>query len=314
MTQNRIQNRNSIKDNGKWKKALITYIMILPGLIYFVINNVLPMYGITLAFRDVSYKLGPLNSPFYSWEEFFVNFEMIFKQDIIWILIRNTLAYNLVFVVLDIVVPVTVAILFNSIENATSKKIFQTAILLPNIISWVIVSYIGYAFLSEKSGVLSHLLGITDFYHNPSYWPLLLTVFHLWKSLGMGMVVYVSALVGIDHNMHEAARLDGANWWQRTVHITLPHLKRMIISMFILSLARIMTSDFGLFYQLPMNSSYLKDVTQTLDVYVFNNLVGNDPNIGLNAAVSVFQSVVGFVLVILANTVIKKIDKESAMF
>jgi len=314
MTQNRIQNRNSIKDNGKWKKALITYIMILPGLIYFVINNVLPMYGITLAFRDVSYKLGPLNSPFYSWEEFFVNFEMIFKQDIIWILIRNTLAYNLVFVVLDIVVPVTVAILFNSIENATSKKIFQTAILLPNIISWVIVSYIGYAFLSEKSGVLSHLLGITDFYHNPSYWPLLLTVFHLWKSLGMGMVVYVSALVGIDPNMHEAARLDGANWWQRTVHITLPHLKRMIISMFILSLARIMTSDFGLFYQLPMNSSYLKDVTQTLDVYVFNNLVGNDPNIGLNAAVSVFQSVVGFVLVILANTVIKKIDKESAMF
>ena len=239
---------------------------------------------------------------------------MIFKQDIIWILIRNTLAYNLVFVVLDIVVPVTVAILFNSIENATSKKIFQTAILLPNIISWVIVSYIGYAFLSEKSGVLSHLLGITDFYHNPSYWPLLLTVFHLWKSLGMGMVVYVSALVGIDPNMHEAARLDGANWWQRTVHITLPHLKRMIISMFILSLARIMTSDFGLFYQLPMNSSYLKDVTQTLDVYVFNNLVGNDPNIGLNAAVSVFQSVVGFVLVILANTVIKKIDKESAMF
>ena len=304
----------SLNQNGMWKRTAITYLMILPGLIYFIINNILPMYGITLAFRDVSYKLGPLNSPFYPLEDLFINFEMIFKQDIIGILLRNTLMYNLVFIVLDIVVPVAVAILFNSIENATSKKIFQTAILLPNIISWVIVGYIGYAFLSEKSGVISHLLGVTDFYHNPGYWPLILTVFHLWKCLGMGMVIYVSALVGIDTSMYEAAKLDGATWWQRTVHITLPHLKKMIITMFILSLAKIMTSDFGLFYQLPMNSSYLKDITQTLDVYVFNNLVGNDPNIGLNAAVSAFQSVVGFVLVILANFVIRKVDEESALF
>ena len=130
----------------------------------------------------------------------------------------------------------------------------------------------------------------------------------------MGMVVYVAALVGVDTEMYEAAKIDGANWWTRTVKITLPMLRKMIITMFILNLSKIMTSDFGLFYQLPMNSSYLKDITQTLDVYVFNNLVGADPNIGLNAAVSSFQSMVGFVLVVIANSVIKKIDQDSALF
>ena len=239
---------------------------------------------------------------------------MIFKQDIIGILVRNTLLYNIAFIVIDIAIPVTVAILFNTIENQTSRKVFQTAILLPNVISWVIISYIGYSLLSEKSGMLSHLFGITDFYHNPDYWPFILTFFHIWKGIGMGMVVYVAALVGVDTEMYEAAKIDGANWWTRTVKITLPMLRKMIITMFILNLSKIMTSDFGLFYQLPMNSSYLKDITQTLDVYVFNNLVGADPNIGLNAAVSSFQSMVGFVLVVIANSVIKKIDQDSALF
>lgn len=303
-----------LNQKGSVKKTLAVYLIMLPGLIYLVINNLLPIYGITIAFRDVSYRVGPLSSPFYGWEELFTNFEMIFKQDIIWLLIRNTVLYNVVFIVLDIVVPVVVAILFNTIENQLSKKIFQTCVLLPNIISWVIVSYIGYSLLGEKSGMLSHLLDITDFYHNPTYWPLILTLFHLWKGLGMGMVVYVSALVGIDQEMYEAARIDGAGWWTRTVKITLPMLKKMIITMFILNLSHIMASDFGLFYQLPMNSSYLKDITQTIDVYVFNNLVGSDPNIGLNAAVSVFQSMVGFVLVVVANAIIKRIDKESALF
>ena len=303
----------TLSQNGMWKRSVITYLMILPGLIYFIINNILPMYGITLAFRNVSYKLGPLNSPLYPLEDLFVNFEMIFKQDIIGILLRNTLLYNVVFIVLDIVIPVAVAILFNAIESERSKKIFQTAILLPNIISWVIVGYIGYAFLSEKSGVISHLLGVTDFYHNPIYWPFILTVFHLWKCLGMGMLIYVSALVGIDASMYEAAKLDGATWWQRTVHITLPHLKKMIITMFILSLARIMTSDFGLFYQLPRDIGTLYETTDVVDTYIFRTMrvIGD---MGMGSAAGLLQSIIGFALVMLTNYVSKKIDPDRGLF
>ena len=301
-------------ENGTFKKTIAAYLIMAPGLIYIIINNILPLYGLTIAFRDISYKKGPLNSPFYKWGELFTNFEMLFKQDILGSLLRNTLLYNLAFIVIDIVVPVMVAILFNTIENKTSKKVFQTSILLPNIISWVIISYIGYSLFSEKSGMISHLFGITDFYRNPVYWPFILSFFHVWKGIGMGMVVYVAALVGVDPAMYEAAKIDGASWMQRTFRITIPSLKKIIITMLILNLSRILSSDFGLFYQLPMNSPYLKDVTQTLDVYVFNNLVGSDPNIGLNAAVSSFQSIVGFILVVIANSVIKRIDKESALF
>ena len=306
--------QNGLLQNGKFKKTIAAYLIMAPGLIYIIINNILPLYGLTIAFRDISYKKGPLNSPFFGWDELFSNFEMLFKQDILGTLIRNTLLYNLAFIVIDIVVPVAVAILFNTIENQTSKKVFQTAILLPNIISWVIISYIGYALFSEKSGMISHLFGITDFYRNPVYWPFILSFFPVWKGIGMGMVVYVAALVGVDPGMYEAAKIDGASWMQRTFHITIPMLSKMIVTMLILNLSRILSSDFGLFYQLPMNSAYLKDVTQTLDVYVFNNLVGSDPNIGLNAAVSSFQSVIGFILVVIANSIVKKIDKESALF
>ena len=303
-----------LSKNGSMKKTLAVYLIMAPGLIYLIINNILPLYGLTIAFRNVSYRQGPLNSPFFDWPKLLSNFEMLFRQDIIGILVRNTLLYNLAFIVIDITIPVAVAILFNSIENASSRKFFQTAILLPNVISWVIISYIGYSLLSEKSGMLSHLFGITDFYHNPQYWPFILAFFHLWKGVGMGMVVYVAALVGIDPEMYEAAKIDGASWWTRTVRITLPMMRKMIVTMLILNLSKILSSDFGLFYQLPMNSSYLKGITQTLDVYVFSNLVGADPNIGLTAAVSSFQSVVGLALVLGANAAIKRIDKDSALF
>lgn len=303
-----------LQENGQWKKTIAVYLIMAPGLIYLIINNILPLYGITIAFRDISYRVGPLNSPFYPLEDLFHNYKMLFQQNVLGDLLRNTILYNLVFIVIDIVVPVTVAILFNTVESNTSKKVFQTAILLPNIISWVIISYISYSLFSEKSGMLSHLFGVYDIYHNPDYWPFILTFFHVWKGIGMGMVVYVAALVGVDPQMYEAAKIDGASWWRRTFSITLPMLRRMIVTMFILNLSRILSSDFGLFYQLPLNSSYLKDITQTLDVYVFKNLVGSDPNIGLNAAVSSFQSMVGFVLVLVANAIIKKIDPDSAFF
>lgn len=303
------------------KKSLRTNLLWLlimaPGIIYIFINNILPLYGITIAFRDISFTKGPLNSPFWGFEStehgFFYNFEMLFASDVIGRLIRNTVLYNLVFIILDIIIPVIVAILFYTIESQRSKKFFQTAILLPNIISWVIIGYISYSLFSSESGMLSKLFGITDFYTNPSYWPFILTFFHVWKGVGMGMVVYHATLVGIDPALYEAAKIDGANWLQRTFNITIPHLKRIIITMFIMNLAKIMTSDFSLFYQVSMNSTPLYEATETLDMYVFINLTGG-VNIETTAAVSFFQSIIGFILVITANAIIKKVDKESALF
>ncbi len=300
-----------------WKKTLIIYAIMLPGLVYLFINNIMPMYGITIAFRKPDLKLGYLNSPIYGFGElsdysFFHNFQLLFSSNEIWTLIRNTVLYNLVFSVLGIVIPVTVAIFFNTIASKMSKKVFQTAILIPNIISWVIVSYLVYAFLGPNSGVFTKMSG-ADYYHTPAYWPFILTFLNVWKGVGFGMVVYVATLVGIDPALYEAAKLDGANFWQRTIHITLPCLKKMIITLMILNVSKIMASDFGLFYQVTQNVGALYEVTQTLDVFIYNALKVT-PNIAASSAVSVFQSLVGLVLVVTANIIVKKLDKESALF
>jgi len=290
---------------------------LLPGLVYIIINNILPLYGITIAFRDISFRQGPLSSPFWGIQStehgFFYNFEVLFSSDVIGRLIRNTLLYNLAFIVIDIAIPVAVAILFNSINNKVSKKIYQTCILLPNIISWVIIGYISYSLFSAESGMLTKLLGIEDFYSNTAYWPFILTFFHVWKGIGIGMVMYQAVLVGIDPQMYEAAKIDGSGWWRRTFRITIPQMKKMIMTLFIMSLSHIMASDFGLFYQVSMNSTPLYEATQTLDMYVFVNLTSG-VNIETAAAVSLFQSLVGFLLVVSANMIIRKVDKESALF
>ena len=303
------------KRKWNWKRILPIWLMMLPGVAYLVINNLLPLYGITIAFRELDYSVGILNSPFNGLE----NFELLFKNPSIWRLLRNTIAYNVLFVVLDIVFPVTIAILFNTIRSKTAKKIYQTSILFPNVLSYVIISYIVYAFLSTETGflnksILEPLFGKTiNFYTEPKYWPFILTLVHMWKGIGFGLVLYLSALSGIDTNLYEAAKIDGASWWQYTKSITLPGLKTMMVTMFILSLAGIVRSDFGLFYQVTKNIGDLYPTTQTLDVYVYNTLM-NSVNITSSAAVSAFQSLVGFVLVVAANMVVKKIDPDRAMF
>ena len=306
------------KRKFSWKKTLIIYLIMLPGLIYLIINNFLPMYGITLPFRKLDILQGYFNSPFYGFGELkdyslFYNFELLFSSNTIWTLIRNTVCYNIAFTILGIVVPVVVAIFFNAIASKMAKKIFQTCVLLPNVLSWVVIGYVVYAFIGPEYGIFTVMTGGTDFYHTPEYWPFFLVFLNLWKGVGFGMVVYVATLVGIDSSLYEAAKLDGANFWQRTIHITLPELKKMIITMFILNVSKIMASDFGLFYYPTQNVGELYDVTQTLDVYVYNALRVK-PNISAASAVSLFQSVIGVILLLIANWVVKKIDKESALF
>lgn len=299
----------------RWKKTIAVYAMLLPALVYFFVNNYLPMYGITIAFRKLDYKLGILNSPFCGFE----NFKFLFASGNMGPVIRNTLLYNIAFIIIGTIFPITVAILFNEIRGKLAKKVYQTAILLPYLMSMVIVSYLVFAFLSADTGfinkiIIEPLTGNTiSFYQEKAYWPFILTFVHEWKGIGFGMVLYLSAILGISNDYYEAAKIDGATKWQQIRHVTLPFLKPTVITMTILSVSRICSSDFGLFYQVPKNSGTIYSVTQTIDTYVYNALM-NQNNISMSSAASVLQAIIGFVLVIAANAVIRKVSREDAIF
>lgn len=303
------------KKRIRWGKVIPVYIMLLPALIYFVINNYLPMYGITIAFRKLDYKLGILNSPFNGFE----NFKYLFRSGNLGPALRNTILYNLVFIVLGTVIPITVAILFNEIRNRWAKKVYQTMILVPHLMSMVIVSYLVFAFLSADTGfinksIIEPLTGHTiGFYQEKAYWPFILTFVHMWKGIGFSMVLYLSTILGISVELYEAARVDGATKLQQIWHVTLPFLKPMVITMTLLSISKICMSDFGLFYQVPKNSGSLYSVTQTIDTYVYNALM-NQNNIAMSSAASVFQAIIGFVLIVVCNAVIRKTSEENAIF
>ena len=303
------------KKKIRWKKVIPVYLMLLPAMIYFLINNYLPMYGITIAFRKLDYKLGILRSPFNGLE----NFKFLFASGNLGPILRNTILYNLVFMVIGTVLPITVAILFNEIRNKWAKKTYQTMILVPHLMSMVIVSYLVFAFLSADTGfinksIIEPLTGNTiSFYQEKKYWPFILTFVHQWKGIGFSMVLYLSTILGISIEYYEAAKVDGATKWQQIRHVTLPLLKPTVITMLILSISKICMSDFGLFYQVPKNSGTLYSVTQTIDTYVYNALM-NQNNIAMSSAASVLQAIVGFILIIAANAFIRKTSKENAIF
>ena len=291
------------------------YLMFLPGVIYLFINSYIPMFGIQIAFRQYNARDGVYGSPWCGLK----NFEFLTKTKDAWIMIRNTVLYNLVFIVLGTVLAVTIAIILNEIRSKAAKQAYQTIILIPFLISMVIVSYLAYAFLSTSNGFINNslvkLFGITavDWYNTPKYWPFILVIIHIWKGLGYNMILYYATICGIDSTLYEAAVVDGATRWQRVVHVTLPALKPTIIILTLMALGGIFRSDFGLFYQVPLNSGPLINVTQTIDTYVYRGLIQNN-NVGMSSAAGLYQSVVGFVLVSVANGIVRKIDRESSLF
>lgn len=303
------------KKRINWKKYLPVYLMLLPGVAYFIINNYIPMYGITIAFRKLNFRLGILNSPFCGLD----NFRFLFASGSMGPIIRNTILYNVAFIIIGIIFNVTVALLFNEIRGKLVKKFYQTSILLPHLMSMVIVSSLVFDFLSADYGfinkaIVEPMTGHTiSFYQEKAYWPFILTFVHLWKGVGFGMVLYLSTLLGISNEYYEAAKIDGATKWQQIKYITLPLLKPTIITMVILSISKIFNSDFGLFYQVPRNSGVLYPVTQTIDVYVYNALM-NQNNIMMSSAASVAQAVIGFVLILVSNAVIRMLSPDDAMF
>lgn len=296
------------------KMTLALFSMMIPGLVYLIINNYIPMGGLIIAFKDFKYNLGILGSEWCGLK----NFTFLFKTQDAFTIVRNTICYNLVFIVLGNLLAVTVAIMLNFIKGKLSKKVYQTLILVPYLISMVIVSYVVFGFLSTSNGALNSVIhAITghniNFYSETKYWPFILVFVYLWKNFGYSSIMYYATIVGIDSALYEAAAIDGANRWDQVVHIILPGLKTTIITLVLLALGRVFYSDFGLFYQVPMQSGLLTSVTDTIDVYVYKGLTQlND--VGRAAAAGFVQSVLGFLLVLSANFAVRKIDKDSALF
>lgn len=287
------------------------YLMMLPGILYLLINNYLPIGGLSLAFKKYDYSKGIASSPWSGLS----NFKFLFSTKDAGMIIRNTLGYNFIFILLGTVFAIAVAIILNEIRAELPKKIYQIFILIPYLVSMVVVSYIAFAFLSTDNGFINNsiLHSRVNWYMTPKYWPYILVFVNLWKSFGYNSIIYYATVIGIDSSLYEAAVVDGANRWQRIWHVTLPGLKPTIITMTLLAVGRIFYSDFGLFYQVPMNSGLLYDVTTTIDVYVYKSLILlND--VGRSAAAGFFQSICGFILVLTANLVVSKIDKENALF
>lgn len=306
---------NKIKIKKKsLQKQWPFYIMIIPGMIYLLINNYGPMAGIFIAFKKIDYGLGIFKSPWVGLE----NFEYLFKTDAALIMTRNTILYNVAFIVLGTVLGIAVGIMLSELRSKAKTKFFQTVILLPYLLSWVICAYIGYAFLSKESGLLNGLLtsmGLqaVDWYNDPGKWPVILIIVNIWKGIGYTSIIYMSTIIGIDKSLYEAARVDGATKWQEIRMITLPLLKSTIIMLTIMNIGRIFYSDFGLFYQIPLNSGTLYPTTQTIDTYVYRALMQQN-QIGMSSAAGVYQSLVGFVLVLAANMIVRKISPDDAMF
>ena len=303
------------KKKIRWKQYLPIYLLALPGIIYMICNNYLPMFGIVIAFKKLNFAKGILASPWCGLK----NFEFLFKSSTAFTMIRNTICYNVLWLILGHVLAIASAILLNEITNRFRARFYQSVILLPYLMSWVVVSYLVFAFLSADTGMFNNSilkpLGIApvNWYSESKYWPFILTFVNHWKNNGYTMIVYFASIVGISQDYYEAAMLDGATKWQQIKHITIPQLVPTIITLMILSVGRIFASDFGLFYQIPRNTGALYNATQTIDVYVYNALMQRS-DYGMASAASVFQRIVGFLMVMVTNAIVRKVSRENAMF
>ncbi len=285
--------------------------MVVPGLLYIFINNYLPMVGITFAFKKIDFSVGVWRSAWCGFD----NFKYLFSTKDAFIITRNTLAYNAVFIVLSNILGILVGICLCEISKKWLKKVSQSCILLPQLISAVIISYIVFGFLSAESGFINKSIitdGYIDFYNTRVYWPFIIVFVYLWKQIGYSSMIYLSSIVGIDRSLYEASYIDGCSRWNQIRYVTLPLLKPTIITLVLLQVGRIFYSDFGLFYQVPMDSGSLYRVTNTIDTYVYRSLMQNN-NVSMSAAASAYQAVLGFIIVIIANLVVRKVDKDSAM-
>ena len=296
------------------RKYWFIYLLVLPGLICMIVFNYGTMYGIQLAFKDYSPRLGVWGSPWVGFEHFR---EMIADPNFIRAF-KNTVIINVYKLLFGFTFNVFLALLINEMKIRRVKSVVQTCVYLPYFLSWVVVSFMAFSLFSVDDGLFNHLLAYfgfrgVDWYSDPGKWPFILTFFQIWKTIGYSTVMYISTLTGIPNDYYEAAVIDGATKWQQIRRITLPCLKSMMIVLTILAIGRIFYADFGLFFQLPRDSGPLYQATQVIDTYVYRALKETG-NVGMAAAASLYQSIVGFVLVVGANLVVRRIEPDSALF
>lgn len=318
--------KTSALSNRTLKKQRITssdwqlYSLCLIPILLVLVFSYFPMVGIVLAFKNYKFNLGIFKSPWVGLS----NFDFFFKSNVFGQLVRNTLFNNFLFILFGTIASLFVAILLFELRSRNATKIFQTVMITPHFMSWVIVAYMVLAILNQKYGYLNQFLrliglsGNTDWYSKPYAWPIILTITTIWKSVGMDSVVYYASLMGIDTSLFEAAEVDGANKFQRTIHVVLPSLVPLIAILTILKIGSIFHADFGLFYTVTQDgaSGNLYQTTNVIDTYVFRTFksggIGN--SYGLSTAVGLMQSFVGMILVIVTNKIAKKIDPDLGLF
>ncbi|MDR3284957.1 MAG: ABC transporter permease subunit [Treponema sp.] len=293
-------------------------LLALPTAVWFLLFSYLPMFGVIIAFKKYHINGGFLHSLITSKWVGLHYFKLLLNNDDVWLALRNTILYNVVMLVVGTALTLALALLVSELHNKFLAKIYQTLMFFPHFLSWVVITALVWGFLSHDMGIANDIivkLGFEGhkFYMEPNFWPGFLVFLSQWKSIGYGMIVYLATITALDKEVYEAALLDGASKWKQVTRITLPMMKTVIVLMFILNIGHIFYSDFGLFYQVPRDSNTLANTVTTLDVFVYKQLMSPTSPIGMTAAAALFQSVTAFVLTLMANKMVSKIDPESAM-
>ena len=312
--------RKPVMGSAGRKKTLWLLTMVAPGAIWLILIRYLPMFGIVMAFLD--YRLPTRKMPFpinllHSDWVGLDNFQFLFTSDAL-TMIRNTLGYNIVWIALGLVLAVALAIMMSELTKKVLAKTYQTLMFFPYFLSWVVAAYFLFAFLDPTNGMIvraQKAVGVTpiDWYNEPKYWPVILTICSMWKNTGYSTVLYLSAITGIDRSQYEAAAVDGATKWQQMLHVTLPHLKPIIIVLLIMNVGKIFNADFGLFWSVPMNSAPLFPVTQVVDTYVYRSYKFTG-DVGMSTAAGFLQNLVGFICIMGANAIVRRLDEDSSLF
>ncbi len=297
---------------SKYSDITALYIMTIPAAVLCIIFNYLPMFGIVIAFKDYSPARGIWGSEWIGLQ----NFKAFFSGPDAWLITRNTLAYNIVFIMLGTFLAIIMAIALSEITNKLASRTYQTIALMPHFLSYVIVGYVTLSFLSTENGVLNKqllpLLGMEpiSWYSEPKFWPFILFLVREWKGIGYSGIVYLAAIAGISPEYYEAASIDGAGRWKQIYHITLPSLKPMITILTIMNLGGIFNADFGLFYNIPMNSGLLFPTTNVLSTYIYRSM----GDASFSTAAGLYVSIVGFAMVCGVNALVRKFDSENSLF
>lgn len=305
------------KKRKRWRKEDIPlYLMSLPAVVTLLVFCYLPMGGLIMAFQNFNVSSGFFKSKFVG----FKNFEFLFSTSDAFIITRNTVLYNLVFIVVNLILSVAIALLLSEIRSRRKAKVFQTIYMMPFFLSWAVVSIIVSAFLDRSNGFVNQILGmiageqtLINWYQRPEIWPVLLVLVNAWKGVGYQTVLYLAVISGISNDYYEAAVLDGASRFQQARYITIPHLRMIISISLIMSMGSIFRGDFGLFYNVPQDSGALYAVTDVIDTYIYRGLKSMG-NLGMSTAAGLYQSVVGLVMVLVVNKIVSKIDPDSSMF